>query len=121
LKRKPRSKIDVGLIWAKYVNTWGQVGTVASTVSFIMMLGVFYTTTLYPALEMPLWMYIIIILIGMTLVIFFVLTIGISGYFRFFSNRSELSETNKRVQETDRKLELIMAKLGIEDTGKENQ
>lgn len=113
--------MDIGLIWAKYMNTWGQVGTVASTVNFVMMLGVFYTTTLRPAFEIPLWIYIIIVLIGMTIVIAFVLTIGISGYYRFFSNNSELSETNRRVQEANRKIELVMKHLGIEDNGKENK
>lgn len=111
-------KIDVGLAWAKYVNTWSQIGVVASTVNFSMMLGVFYTTTLKPTLDIPLWAYILFVLSGVAMAIVFALKVGISGYYRFFSKTSELSETNRRVQENDRKLRLIMDKLGIEDAGK---
>jgi len=116
-----KRKIDVGLVWAKYVNTWGQVGAVAGTVNIFMMIGVFYTTVVKPSLSIPLWLYLTVIVVGAISLIIFVLCVGISGYYRFFSKTSELSETNRRVQENDRKLTLIMDKLGIEDTGKESQ
>jgi len=119
---KSREKIDVGLIWAKYINTWGQVGAVAGTANLIMMLGVFYTTTLQPWINVPLWLYALVVVLAAIAGITFVLKIGISGYYRFFSKQSKLSETNRRVQENDRKLRLIMERLGIEDTaeGKHN-
>lgn len=103
-----RHKIDIGLVWAKYVNIWGQLGSVAGTINFMMMIGVFYTTTLKPNVDIPLWAYIMVMAIGILLVVAFILKIGISGYYRFFSNRSELSETNRRVK-------LIMDHLGIDD------
>ena len=112
---RSKRKIDVGLVWAKYVNTWGQVGAVAGTANLIMMLGVFYTTTLRPAVALPLWLYILVVVIAATTGVIFVLKIGISGYYRFFSKQSEVAETNLRVQETNRKLRLIMEKLEIED------
>lgn len=112
-----KRNMDVGLVWAKYVNTWGQVGAVAGTANLIMMLGVFYTTTLRPSLAVPLWLYITVVVVASITGVLFVLKVGISGYYRFFSKTSELSETNKRVQEADRKLKLIMEKLEIEDTG----
>jgi len=119
---KSKRKVDVGLVWAKYVNTWGQVGAVAGTANMIMMLGVFYTTTLRPAVAVPLWLYILIVVVAAVSMILFVLKVGISGYYRFFSKQSEVAETNKRVQENDRKLRLIMDKLEIEDeTGKETE
>ena len=108
-------KFDIGLIWAKYVNTWGQVGSVAGTVNFLMMIGVFYTTTLKPNLDIPLWLYILVVVIAAVFAVTFVLKIGISGYYRFFSKQSEIAETNKRVQENGRKLVLIMDHLGISD------
>ena len=108
MSKKPRSKIDVGLVWAKYVNTWGQVGAVAGTANLIMMLGVFYTTTLRPSLAVPLWLYISVVVVAAITGVLFVLKIGISGYYRFFSKTSELSETNRRVK-------LIMDHLGIEE------
>jgi len=121
-KSKSKRKVDVGLVWAKYVNTWGQVGAVAGTANMIMMLGVFYTTTLRPAVAVPLWLYILIVVVAAVSMILFVLKVGISGYYRFFSKQSEVAETNKRVQENDRKLRLIMDKLEIEDeTGKETE
>jgi len=103
------------------MNTWGQVGAVAGTANMIMMLGVFYTTTLRPAVAVPLWLYILIVVVAAVSMVLFVLKVGISGYYRFFSKQSEVAETNKRVQENDRKLRLIMDKLEIEDneTGKE--
>jgi len=121
LTGKGKRKVDVGLVWAKYMNTWGQVGAVAGTANMIMMLGVFYTTTLRPAVAVPLWLYILIVVVAAVSMVLFVLKVGISGYYRFFSKQSEVAETNKRVQENDRKLRLIMDKLEIEDneTGKE--
>lgn len=114
--KNTKNKIDIGLIWAKYMNIWSQIATVAGMISFIMMLGVFYTTTLQPAFNIPLWLYILIVLIGTALAIAFVTSIGISGYYRFFSERSELGKTNKTVQENSRQLKLIMEKLGITDS-----
>ena len=105
---KSKGKIDVGLVWAKYVNTWGQVGAVAGTANLIMMLGVFYTTTLRPAVAIPLWLYILVVVVAATTGVLFVLKVGISGYYRFFSKQSEVAETNLRVQENDRKLRLFL-------------
>lgn len=119
--KKPRSKLDIGLIWAKYVNTYGQVGAVAGTVQMVSTLAILYTTTIEPRMNIPVWLYTLVIFVGAIVAVLFVLKIGISGYYRFFSKTSELSETNKRVQENDRKLKLIMDKLGIEDTVKENK
>ena len=121
MSRKQRSKIDIGLIWAKYMNIWGQVGTVAGTVNLIMMLGVFYTTTLKPATGISLWLYILIMVTASIAGTLFVVKVGTSGYYRFFSQQSKVAETNERVQETDRKLRLIMDKLGIDDNGKESK
>lgn len=111
---EPR-KLDIGLTWAKYINIWSQIGAVAGTANLVMMLGVFYTTTLRPSLAVPLWIYITVVAVSAATSVAFVLKVGISGYYRFFSKTSELSETNKRVQETDRKLELIIKHLGIDD------
>jgi hypothetical protein len=121
MSKKPKSKIDIGLIWAKFVNTYGQVGAVAGTVQMLSTLAILYTTTIQPNADVPIWAYILIILSGAALMITFVLKIGISGYYRFFSKTSELSETNKRVQEVDRKLKMIMDKLEIEDTENTNR
>lgn len=98
--------IDVGLIWAKIVNIWGQVGTIAGVVNFVMMVGVFYTTTVYPNFKIPLWAYILIIVIGAVLVIGFILKWGISGYYRFFSKQSDITEVNQ-------KMDIILEHLGL--------
>ena len=100
------SKLDIGLIWAKYVNTWGQVGAVAGTVQMLSTLAILYTTTIQPNMDIPIWLYVLVIASGTAVMVTFVLKIGISGYYRFFSSRSELSETNRRVK-------LIMDHLGI--------
>jgi len=114
-----KRNMDVGLVWAKFVNTYGQVGAVAGTVQMLSTFAILYTTTIQPNADVPVWLYALVITIGAILVVLFVLKVGISGYYRFFSKTSELSETNKRVQENDRKLRLIMDKLGIEDNEKE--
>ncbi|MCK9599018.1 MAG: hypothetical protein M0R06_08265 [Sphaerochaeta sp.] len=111
-----KGKIDVGLAWAKYVNIYGQVGAVAGTVQMMSTLAILYTTTIQPNMNIPIWLYVLAIIAGTVLAVTFVLKVGISGYYRFFNQHSDLAETNERVQETDRKLKLIMDKLGIDDT-----
>ena len=103
-----KRNMDVGLIWAKFVNTYGQVGAVAGTVQMLSTLAILYTTTIQPNIDVPIWLYILIIVSGAVLMITFVLKIGISGYYRFFSKTSELAQTNKRVK-------MIMDHLGIEE------
>jgi len=105
---KPLPKFDVGLIWAKVVNIWGQLGTVAGAVNVVMMVFVFYSTTIKPNIPIPLWLYLVLIGIGAAAVIWFILRWGISGYYRFFSNQSELTAVN-------RKVDLIMEHLKIEN------
>ena len=91
-------KMDIGLMWAKIVNIWGQLGTAAGVVNTIMLIGVFYTTTVYPNLKVPLWLYVLVIVLGVILGVLFIVRFGISGYYRFLSRRSELSQTNQRVK-----------------------
>ncbi len=106
MKKLP--KMDIGLMWAKLVNVWGQLGTVAGVANTLMLIGVFYTTTVLPNYAVPLWLYIMVIVVAATFAITFIVRYGISGYYRFFSSRSELSETNRRIKQ-------IMDHLGIEE------
>jgi len=101
-------KVDVGLVWAKLVNIWGQLGTVAGMANTVMLVGVFYTTTVYPNTPIPLWVYLFTVVTVAILAITFIVKYGISGYYRYFSKQSELSEVNKKVS-------LIMDRLGIEE------
>lgn len=109
--KKNIPRIDVGLTWAKGINIWGQLGMVAGMANTFMMIGVFYTTTIYPNFEIPLWLYIVAIFFVIVFAICFILKYGISGYYRFFSRQSELSEVNKKVS-------LIMKHLNITDETK---
>ncbi len=109
-----RQKIDIGLVWAKGVNIWGQLGTIAGIVNTLMLVGVFYTTTLYPKFPIPFWAYILIVLLAATLCIGFIIKFGISGYYRFLSRRSEISQINERVS-------LIMKHLDIDDESQGNE
>jgi len=102
------SKVDVGLTWAKVVNVWGQIGIVAGVVNLSMMIGVFYTTTLEPNLSIPLWLYLGVIVVAATVGVVFVLKIGIAGYYKFFSQQSEVSEVNLRVK-------ILMNHFGIDE------
>lgn len=102
--------LDLGLLWAKYINTWGQVGAVVGTVNFIMLAGVFYATSIEPSrIAIPLWAYILVIFIGAVLGVAFVLKIGIAGYYRFFSQQSELAQVNLRVK-------ILMNHFGIDES-----
>lgn len=105
--------IDIGLWWAKYINIWGQAGAVVGTFNFIMLLAVFYTTSIGPSkYSIPLWLYISIVVVGTVIGVVFVMKVGISGYYRFFSQKSEMSQINKRVK-------LIMDRLEIDDINME--
>lgn len=99
-------KIDIGLTWAKIFNVWAQIGAVAGLVNFCMMIGVFYTTTIQPNLNIPIWLYLMAIVICIIIAITFVLKWGISGYYRFLSKQSELSMMH-------RKIDLLLSKQGI--------
>lgn len=112
---KPMPKLDVGLIWAKGINIWGQVGSVAGAVNFLMMIGVFYTTTAKPIWLIPLWVYLSVIIVGGVFVIGFIITKGISGYYRFLSEQSRIDEVERKVDESNRKVELIMRHFNIKD------
>lgn len=105
---KKNSKIDIGLSWAKAVNVWGQIGLFAGVANTVMLIGVLYTTTVAPKFSIPFWLYILIIMIAAIVCIIFVMKIGISGYYRFFSQQSELSQVNKKVSK-------IMKRLNIEE------
>ena len=109
--KKNVPKIDIGLTWAKGINIWGQLGMIAGMANTFMLVGVFYTTTIYPNFDIPLWLYIIAIIFVFTIAVAFILRYGISGYYRFFSKQSEMSEINKKVG-------LIMKHLDIVDDNK---
>jgi len=114
---KGMPKIDIGLIWAKIVNIWGQVGTVAGIANTIMTLGIFYTTTVNPNFKVPLWAYILFVIIGASLVIGFIIKWGISGYYRFFSNQSEITSMKKEVLEVKKDMKEVMKHLGVKTDG----
>lgn len=90
-------RIDIGLIWGKIINIWSQIGVVSGITSNIMMIGVFYTTTVYPNIKIPVWIYLLVIAIGIILLIGFILKWGISGQYRYFSKQSELTEANLKL------------------------
>ena len=106
LRKIPR--IDVGLTWAKGLNIWGQLGMIAGMANTFMMIGVFYTTTLYPNFNIPLWLYILAIVFVIVFAVSFILKYGISGYYRFFSKQTTMAEV-------DRKLNLVIKHLGVKD------
>ncbi len=115
-------RLDLGLIWGKYLNIWNQIGSIAGLVQLLMMIGVFYTTTLNPKFQIPFWLYLVIIIIGGLLLILFVLKIGLSGYFRYFSKHTDISEVNNKVDELAKQNKLIIEQnkliiehLNIED------
>jgi H+/Cl- antiporter ClcA len=99
-------KFDIGLSWAKAFNVWSQIGIIAGAINFCMMIGVFYTTTVRAKWDVPFWLYLMVIIVGIILAISFVLKWGISGYYRFLSKQSEISIIN-------RKVDLLLEKNGI--------
>lgn len=85
----------IGLLWAKYLIVIGQVGGILALVNFVMMIGVFYTTTASQYVSFPL--YALVILSGVALLLWFVLAIGIKGYYAFFNQQSAMDEINRKV------------------------
>ena len=82
---------DIGLMWAKYMAVMGQVGVIQGTINSLMLVGIFYTTTAKPSFGIPLWAYLSVIGLGIIGVLIFILTIGISGYYRFFNQQSAVN------------------------------
>ena len=101
-------KYDIGLIWAKGMNIWGQIGVLLSILNTFMIIGIFYTTTVNPTTNIPFWLYILIILSIAIPVILFILKVGISGYYRFFNQQSELHQVGDGIDK-------IIKHLGIEE------
>lgn len=110
--KKHRPKVDIGLVWAKGLNIWVQLGVIAGIINTLMLIGVFYTTTVYPNFPIPFWIYMLVIVLAATFWIGFVVKYGISGYYRFLSRRSEISQINERVS-------LILKHLDIVDDSNE--
>lgn len=98
-------KMDIGLIWAKWMNISGQMGAVQGAASIIMLLIVTYTTSLKGVI--PLWIYVTAVILGVVVLIVFVVKIGISGYYRFFNQQSAMNRI-------ERKLNLLLKEKGIE-------
>jgi len=95
---KLNNNVDIGLKWAHLMAIWGQVGMIQSMINTIMLLGVFYTTTAKPAWDIPIGAYILLLVIVGISTLVFILRWGISGYYRYFSQRSELAEVQRDVK-----------------------
>ena len=65
-------KIDLGLSWAKFLAVYGQVASILGVLNSLMLVGIFYTTTLKPVISIPLWLYLMAVLLGIGGVIVFV-------------------------------------------------
>lgn len=106
-------KMDVGITWGKIINIWGQIGVVQGVINTIMLFVVTYNTSLKNLL--PVWLYILIIVISIICIVGFVLRIGISGYYRFFNQQSAMNRIESKVDKTEAKLDKICKKIGIEE------
>ncbi len=103
-----KDKPDVGLAWAKLLAIIGQVGAIQGAVNSVMLIGIFYTTTVKPNFPIPIWLYLLIVISVLLGAIIFSLSLGISGYYRFFNQQSSVEKINK-------KLTLVMTALKIKD------
>lgn len=106
-------KFDVGMFWGSIINIWGQVGVVFGIANTIMLLGVFYTTTARAYISFPLYIVIVVVLGTSTLA--FILKVGISGYYRFFTKQTSLSKVDEKLDNIIKDNKLIKAHLGIVD------
>ena len=106
-------KPDIGLVWAYCVNIWGQVSIPQSILNTIMAAGTFYAVSMKQFL--PLWVYILILLGCMAGMVIFVVTIGISGYYKFFNQKSYVERIYHNQEQQNKRLMRIEKALGIDD------
>lgn len=103
----------VGLAWAKLIAVYGQLGVIQGVLNSLMLVVVTYTTSLKP-IGLPLWMYLGVLLLVLSMVVIFILTIGIRGYYQFFNEQSAIDSVLKEVRELRKELkELKEQSLGL--------
>lgn len=100
-------KFDVGLIWAKFMSIWSQVGVIQGIFNTVMLVAVFYTTTISPVFQISFWLYITVIVVLSVPVLAFIIKVGISGYYRFINQQT-------KIEEIDRITKLIAEKMGVQ-------
>ena len=90
-------KTDLGLSWAKLLVILGQVGAIYGMVNSIMLIGIFYMTTIRPEFGIPLWPYLLAVIFVIISLVSFILKIGISGYYRFFNQQSAIDRIDQKL------------------------
>ncbi len=100
------NRLDIGLAWAKFLNTWGQLSAISGMLTTFMTAGIFYTTTINPNIHMPFWVYLTILGVGASGVCVFIITVGIKAYYKFLADQSDIHKVEK-------KLDAVIKHLGI--------
>jgi len=95
---------DVGLMWASVMAVYGQVGVFFGVYNTIMLIGVFYATTIKDFIPLPLYLLGTILLF--LVAILFIIKVGISGYYRFFNKQSAVAEIERKVDLICRELKI---------------
>lgn len=101
-------KKDIGMLWAKLLNIYGQFGSIQGLVNTSILIIMFYTGTIRQETGMPPWLYALILLALISTGVAFIHKKGISGYYRFFSEQSGLDEVKADIKK-------IKEALNIED------
>ncbi|MFC1950035.1 hypothetical protein ACFLW0_07700 [Chloroflexota bacterium] len=110
------TRANIGSIWGRFIVYYNQAGMVQGFVNSVVLLVMLYSTTIKPAVDVPVWLYILIVIIGIGLLVLFIRTIGITGYFSYFKQLSALSELERMITSQQNDLALIKKHLGIEET-----
>lgn len=90
--------VDLGHMWGRWLYTYSQAGSVQGGINTVMLLVITYNTSIQGAI--PVWTYILVIVLMASAIIGFVSKIGIPGYFKFYKEQSAVGylETEVRRQ-----------------------
>jgi cell division protein FtsW (lipid II flippase) len=96
--KQGRNRINkrIGLLWARLMAIYGQLGFIQGILNSLMLIAVTYTTTLQQR-GVPLWVYLAILVLILSLATVFILFIGIRGYYDFFNEQSNLDKLEKKL------------------------
>jgi hypothetical protein len=90
-------KLDLGLIWGRFLNWWNQIGVILSMITAIMTMGNFYVLVVIHY-HLPLYAYILIVLAGVAACSLFILKLGIAGNFRYMAQQMKIEENNRMLK-----------------------
>lgn len=100
---------DIGHMWGRWLYTYSQAGSVQGGINTLMLLVITYNTSINGAI--PVWVYMLTIVLVLVTLIWFVSKIGIPGYFKFYKEQSAVGYLETEVRRQGEVLDAIKTQL----------